>query len=377
MLQLTPTPALPAIGGPLSEAPRSAASDAVEAGETAFVLDAPVEAGQLPDGNAEALVAATQGDAPAELLLPAGEQVRELPVDEVEALLGSLLAQRDTQVQARGESVQDEAAGAAAALLATVQAAVLGLSPAGSRSPLRAGQDNGAFDLAPAAGREPVEASAAVRSQAMPAAVALPDSAARQLADLATGAESAPGDAVAPVLDVAASEGSPARPQADTALRADPASALSRPAALEQRLQLQGPEAKWGEQMLNALRDSVELQLKQNKQQATIRLDPAELGSLEIRLNQEGGRLQIHINAAQGDVARLLQQTSERLRQDLIGQHFVQVDVQVGADSQSGQRQAREGASLFAEEAPRAALDEQADGERGAQGVRSDVLVSV
>lgn len=373
MLQLMTNPAAAAGSGSAPDEPRRAADEAASPSDASFVLEALVAAEPSPLPTLDAAALALESAAPvvpvAVQALP-GEAAAEVQVGEVEALLGSLLAQREVQVQARAEP----------ALLAPLpaQVALAAAMPlvAGRQQPAAA-PDTTADATPPASADESAEASSAARPAAAP--VALPDSAGRPLAALAAagdnpGAESA---TQAPLPEVPAAEAGAPRPALEAALRGEPSGPLSRPAALEQRLQLQGPEAKWGEQMLHALRDSVELQLKQNKQQAIIRLDPAELGSLEIRLNQEGGRLQVQITAAQGDVTRLLQQTSDRLRQDLVGQHFVQVDVQVGADSQSGQRQARQGASLFAEEAPRAALDEQAAGERGAQAVRSDVLVSV
>ena len=105
---------------------------------------------------------------------------------------------------------------------------------------------------------------------------------------------------------------------------------------------LQTPEAKWGEQLLHTLRDNVQLQIQQKIQNATIRLDPPELGSLEIYLSHEGGRLHVQITASQADVARLIQQTSERLRQELSGPQFTQVNIQTSAEGQSGQQQSRE-----------------------------------
>lgn len=101
----------------------------------------------------------------------------------------------------------------------------------------------------------------------------------------------------------------------------------------------EGPEAKWGEQMLHALRNQVELQLQQRSQSATIRLDPPELGSMEIFLTHESGRLTVQISAAQTDVAKMLHQSSERLRQELTQQNFIQVNVQVGSGSDSQREQ--------------------------------------
>ena len=103
---------------------------------------------------------------------------------------------------------------------------------------------------------------------------------------------------------------------------------------LERGLKLAAPQARWGEQMLHALRETVEVQVQQRFQQATIRLDPPELGSLEIFISHESGRLSVHISAAQTDVARLLVSTSDRLRQELVEQNNLQVQVQVSSDSQ-------------------------------------------
>lgn len=144
-------------------------------------------------------------------------------------------------------------------------------------------------------------------------------------------------------------------------------------------LQLQNPEAKWGEQMLQALRNHVQLQLQQQSQHATIRLDPPELGSLDLLLSHESGRLTVQITAVNGDVARLLQQTSERLRQELVGQNFLQVDVQVFSDSQQGRHEhARQHQPRFTDELPAAAATVAGTAtERQGAGRDSDLLVTV
>lgn len=119
---------------------------------------------------------------------------------------------------------------------------------------------------------------------------------------------------------------------------------------LQTQLSLQSPEAKWGEQMLHALRENVQVQIQKNIQNATIRLDPPELGSLEIFLSHEAGRLTVHINASQADVARMIQNTSERLRQELAGPQFTHVNVQTSSDGQSGQQQSRARQQQMADE---------------------------
>lgn len=112
--------------------------------------------------------------------------------------------------------------------------------------------------------------------------------------------------------------------------------------SVQSHLTLHAPEAKWGEQLLHALRDNVQVQIQQKIQSATIRLDPPELGSLEIYLSHESGRLTVNITASQADVARLIQTTSDRLRQELAGPQFTQVNVQSSAEGHSGQQQSRE-----------------------------------
>lgn len=120
--------------------------------------------------------------------------------------------------------------------------------------------------------------------------------------------------------------------------------------SVQSQLSLHAPEAKWGEQLLHALRDNVQVQIQQKIQNATIRLDPPELGSLEIYLSHESGRLQVQITASQADVARLIQSTSDRLRHELSGPQFTQVNIQTSTEGQSGQQQSRERQRLVNDE---------------------------
>ncbi|CAM5252401.1 hypothetical protein SSTU70S_04299 [Stutzerimonas stutzeri] len=136
-------------------------------------------------------------------------------------------------------------------------------------------------------------------------------------------------------------------------------------------------EARWGEQMLQALRDNVELQLQQKIQSATIRLDPPELGALDIHLSHESGRLHVQLTAAHADVARLLQQTSDRLRQELVGQNFVQVNVQVGADAQGQQGRGQPRAPLAEDQSLPAANAQQPASQTRGRERAADVLVTV
>lgn len=142
-------------------------------------------------------------------------------------------------------------------------------------------------------------------------------------------------------------------------------------------IRLQGSEARWGEQMLQALRDQVEMQLAQRSQHATIRLDPPDLGSLDIQINHEQGKLSIQINAGQADVARLLNMLSERLRHELLGQNFSEVTVQIGGNADQGrERRERQADDAGPESIAAARVIESArtDSHRDPAG---DVLISV
>lgn len=92
-------------------------------------------------------------------------------------------------------------------------------------------------------------------------------------------------------------------------------------------------QGKWGEQMLQVLQDRVTLQANHNMQEAHIRLDPPELGKLELMVKVDGDKLNIQINASHAHVREALVQVSERLRHELQAQQFVHVDVNVGSDS--------------------------------------------
>lgn len=174
-------------------------------------------------------------------------------------------------------------------------------------------------------------------------------------------------------LPASAAEGDKVAP----ATSASPQTA-TQPLAAERPLKLHAPQAQWGEQMLQSLREHVDLQINQRIQNATIRLDPPELGSLEIYLSHESGRLSVQLSAANADVVRLLQQTSERLRQELVGQNFVQVNVQVSADAQGGRQQGQaQHQAWLGEEPVRAAHINGADDGRHNPDSISDVLVTV
>lgn len=187
-------------------------------------------------------------------------------------------------------------------------------------------------------------------------------------------AEQAPEGAAPPLPAAALDARAPAVDGSAPAPTAAPATPLA-----DRPLHLKGNnEAHWGEQMVSALRDNVELQLGQRVQNATIRLDPPELGAMEILVRHEAGQLNVQISASNGDVVRMLQNTSDRLRQELVGQNFLQVNVQVSSDSQSGQ-QGQQNRQRFADEQAVVAANprDAQSGERSSARGDSDVLITV
>lgn len=103
-------------------------------------------------------------------------------------------------------------------------------------------------------------------------------------------------------------------------------------------LRLESSHQDIGQQLQSALGDRLNIQVNNQIQHATIRLDPPEMGKIEIVLHFEAGKLQVQINAGQSDVYRALQQVSQELRQALTEQHFVDVDVQVSSQHQQQQQ---------------------------------------
>ncbi|WP_249339272.1 MULTISPECIES: flagellar hook-length control protein FliK [unclassified Vibrio] len=102
-------------------------------------------------------------------------------------------------------------------------------------------------------------------------------------------------------------------------------------------IQIDTQAGKWGEQMLQVLHDRVTLQAQQHMQEAKIRLDPPELGKLELLVRVDGDKLNVQINANSTATREALTQISERLRAELQQQNFVHVEVNIGTGQGGGQ----------------------------------------
>lgn len=114
-------------------------------------------------------------------------------------------------------------------------------------------------------------------------------------------------------------------------------------------LKLESAPSQWGQQLLDTLKERVEMQVNQNIKQAHIRLDPPELGKLELTVRVEGDRLSVQLNASNPALREALLQSSERLRMSLSTQHSGGVDVNVGqGDRQREQDSADEELPILA-----------------------------
>jgi flagellar hook-length control protein FliK len=141
-------------------------------------------------------------------------------------------------------------------------------------------------------------------------------------------------------------------------------------------VKLDGGEDRLAQQLHAALGERLQVQVKNQIQHATIRLDPPDMGKIDISMQIENGRMQVHISASQGEVYRALQQVSNDLRQSLTEQNFVQVNVQVS--SQSGQQQGgKEQPFSDSQAAVLAAAEQENDSQRSDRREDDSVLLTV
>ncbi|WP_206995172.1 flagellar hook-length control protein FliK [Trinickia mobilis] len=100
------------------------------------------------------------------------------------------------------------------------------------------------------------------------------------------------------------------------------------------------PQA-WQGQLMDALGERVEVQMKHGIGNATIRLDPPMLGSVQIDIRHENGALQVHLVATHDEVARQLETISQALQNQLAQKQYTDVAVVVRNGGQTGQGEGR------------------------------------
>ena len=111
----------------------------------------------------------------------------------------------------------------------------------------------------------------------------------------------------APVM---AAPAAPAQPAADT-------------------VKLAGPPSAWRQTLQETLGDKLHVQVGGNVQQATISIEPPQLGRIDIAIRHSAGTLEVNISATNGEVLRQLQTVSDNLRNDLSQRQYTEVAVSV------------------------------------------------
>lgn len=130
----------------------------------------------------------------------------------------------------------------------------------------------------------------------------------------------------------AATDGSGAQGvQPGTATAAPVAGAVTLPAAqpATDTVKLAGPPTAWRQTLQETLGDRLNVHVAGNVQQATISIEPPQLGRIDIAIRHSAGTLEVNISATNGDVLRQLQTVSDNLRNDLSQRQYTEVAVTV------------------------------------------------
>ncbi|WEF34058.1 flagellar hook-length control protein FliK [Pseudoduganella chitinolytica] len=101
-------------------------------------------------------------------------------------------------------------------------------------------------------------------------------------------------------------------------------------------VKLAGNPDQWQQPLRAALGDRLQLQLQRNNDHAVIRLEPPNLGSIEISIRHTAGALQVNLSASNSDVLRQLNTVSDNMRQDLSQRQFSDVAVTVSSSTNRG-----------------------------------------
>ncbi|ABE56910.1 flagellar hook-length control protein [Shewanella denitrificans OS217] len=96
-----------------------------------------------------------------------------------------------------------------------------------------------------------------------------------------------------------------------------------------------GSLSQQAQDMLTPLREQLRFQIDQQIKHAEIRLDPPELGKLELNIRLDGDKLQVQMHAANPAVREALLSGLDRLRADLAQEYGGSLDVDVGHNGAS------------------------------------------
>jgi len=101
-------------------------------------------------------------------------------------------------------------------------------------------------------------------------------------------------------------------------------------------VKLAGPPAAWRQSLQEALGERMHVQVGKGIEQAVIRLEPPQLGRIDIAIRHSAGSLEVNISATNGEVLRQLQTVSDNLRSDLSQRQFSEVAVTVTPAPKNG-----------------------------------------
>lgn len=127
----------------------------------------------------------------------------------------------------------------------------------------------------------------------------------------------------------------------DVAAVRETAARLDTEALIKQHLERDLPVRHSASDVTHRLSERLVLMVSRDIQQATIRLDPPELGKMDIQIRTQGDQVQVQVVAHQPMVRDLLEQQAFRLREMLEQQGFAKVDVNVSDQSQQDREQAQ------------------------------------
>lgn len=312
--------AIPGVAAPGAAAPGAALPQqfAQWLGQQAAAQDLP---GAVPDGAAAA---------PQPQDAPADEQADAAAAPAPDAALLAAMAMplmplSPAQVAQAVQAAQPAPAGRAEADADAKEAPALAVDAAGQEGGRRTAATSAApLPAAVAAPSVPAPAAPAAPAEAAPRAAAQPDGAAVRLAVRA---------------DAAGTDGSDGaeRPAAPAPAGAAPLAGAA-PAAqpAPDTVKLAGPPTAWRQSLQEALGDRLQLQVGRNVEQAVIRLEPPQLGRIDIAIRHSAGVLEVNISASNGEVLRQLQAVGDNLRSDLSQRQYSEVAVTVAPTPRNG-----------------------------------------
>jgi flagellar hook-length control protein FliK len=104
-------------------------------------------------------------------------------------------------------------------------------------------------------------------------------------------------------------------------------------------VKLAGAPEQWQQPLREALGDRLQVQLQRNNDHAVIRLEPPNMGSIEISIRHSAGALQVNLSASNSEVVRQLNTIGDSVRQDLSTRQFADVAVTVSSSRAQAQAQ--------------------------------------